>query len=134
MICQKCQADVKTGGFRVSTRIKCQECGASYYPQRHLDNFEQAKFWYLGLFVFIFTNPYLHQYCKEHYPSVPGLLVAMIYGGAIFGGLSRFRPQYTETEYIHVQELDYPLARQDAVIVGSIFVALIIITIGFVVL
>jgi hypothetical protein len=110
------------------------KCGSSFYRKREVSNSSQARVWYIGLFVFMFSNQYLITYCNEHYATIPVAIVVAVYGVLFFAGLYRFRPKYTETKYIYVQDYDYPLAKQDALIVGSIMVTLVIIATVFLIL
>lgn len=51
MQCKKCSTEIKTTGFRLSSRVECEGCGALYEPSRVRDEKIDRFFW-LKIFLY----------------------------------------------------------------------------------
>ena len=129
MICESCNADINERKFRLSIALKCETCGSLYYPTIIYEEGKKATYWYIGIFAFIFVNSILQQVLSKLYSLPVGIAAGVVFGAAVFIPLYRNRPTIIRRGYVKIEKSEYPLKKQDAIIVGSIFMLLIFITI-----
>ncbi len=130
MICESCNTEINEKKFRFSVVLKCKTCGSLYYPTTTFEQGKKATYWYIGFFVFLFLNSILQQVVSKLYSLPIGIAAGVVFGVAVFIPLYKKTPTVISRGYVKIEKSEYPLQKQDAIILGSIFALLFFIITG----